>query len=129
MRAGGSRTEAEPSTVPHRSMERCRSGVPRLRATPSTKTPPNDAASIKQVTPIVAPMAVPVLQPIDNHLQRTMPDTDIVERAFQLARGCSCRSLDDIRRQLKREGFEAVDSHLDGGTIKRQLTDAMKMLG
>ena len=51
-----------------------------------------------------------------------------IERAFELARGGQCRSVDDVRRKLKAENHEAVDSHLSGGTIKRQLIEAMKVL-
>ena len=51
-----------------------------------------------------------------------------VERAFELARNGSCRSMDDIRRRLKSERFDGVEGHLAGGGIKRQLVDAMKML-
>ena len=47
--------------------------------------------------------------------------SNVVERAFELAREGRCRSVDDIRRKLKAEQFENVDGHLSGGTIKRQL--------
>ena len=36
--------------------------------------------------------------------------------------------MEDIRRKLKAERFESVDSHLSGGTIKKQLIVAMKIL-
>ena len=45
----------------------------------------------------------------------------IAERAFELAREGKCRSLDDIRRQLTKEGFESVHSHLAGSLIGKQL--------
>ena len=57
-----------------------------------------------------------------------MSQLTTVERAFQLAGDGSCRSMDEIRRKLKAERFDGVESHLSGGTIKRQLTDAMKIL-
>jgi hypothetical protein len=57
-----------------------------------------------------------------------MPQQNIFERAFELARSGQCRSMDEMRRKLKAEQFENVDGHLSGGTIKRQLADAMKML-
>ena len=56
-----------------------------------------------------------------------MTQTTTIERALQLAREGRCRSVEDIRRKLKAEGFDMVDSHLAGGTLKRQLVDAMKL--
>ena len=44
-----------------------------------------------------------------------------VERAYQLAQHGPCLSLIDIRLQLKREGHEAVESHLAGRTIASHL--------
>lgn len=48
-----------------------------------------------------------------------------VERSFELAREGQCRSIDDIRRKLKAERFDSVDSHLASGSLKRQLIAAM----
>lgn len=44
-----------------------------------------------------------------------------VERAYQLARSGSCRSVDDIRRRLTAERYESVQAHLSGASIKRDL--------
>ena len=44
-----------------------------------------------------------------------------VERARDLARSGTVRSIDDIRRTLKREGCDGVDSHLQSETFKKQL--------
>jgi len=44
-----------------------------------------------------------------------------IERAYQLARDGPCTSLTDIRRQLKREKHEAVDQHLSGRSLARDL--------
>lgn len=44
-----------------------------------------------------------------------------VERAYELARNGPSTSVDDIRRQLEREGFASVSSHLGGPTLRRQL--------
>jgi hypothetical protein len=44
-----------------------------------------------------------------------------IERAFELARSGPCESLEEVRTQLKRERHEAVDSHLSGPSIGRQL--------
>lgn len=46
-----------------------------------------------------------------------------LERAFQLARSGHCRSVDDVRQALRREGYDAVHEHLNGTVINRQLTD------
>lgn len=54
-----------------------------------------------------------------------MSNMTTVERAFELAREGRCRSVDDIRRQLKAERFDSVEGHLAGGTIKRQLVQAL----
>jgi hypothetical protein len=52
-----------------------------------------------------------------------------VERAFAIAREGTCRNVDDIRRVLKQECFENVDSHLSGNIIKRQLVAAIAARG
>ena len=44
-----------------------------------------------------------------------------VERAYELAREGPCGSVDDIRRQLDREGYASVSSHLGGPTLRKQL--------
>ena len=54
-----------------------------------------------------------------------MNEQNPIERAFQLADSGKFRSVNDIRRQLKREGFMAIDSHLDGLGLKRQLRQRM----
>jgi len=48
-----------------------------------------------------------------------MQTHDIIERAFQLARGSD--SLSDIRKTLRHEGYANVDAHLAGASIKAQL--------
>jgi hypothetical protein len=49
----------------------------------------------------------------------TPPST--LERAFQLARSGEFSSTAEIRTRLKRERCEAVDAHLQGPSINRQL--------
>lgn len=44
-----------------------------------------------------------------------------VERAMQLARDSSCRSVADIKRTLTRERYDGVEQHLAGSSIKKQL--------
>jgi hypothetical protein len=44
-----------------------------------------------------------------------------VERAFELARSGVCHSVDEIAGRLQREQFEAVEAHLSGPQIRRDL--------
>jgi hypothetical protein len=44
-----------------------------------------------------------------------------VERAFELARSGRVSTLTELRRQLSREGHEAVEAHLAGAAIRKQL--------
>lgn len=48
-----------------------------------------------------------------------MERVGIIERAFQLAR--TSESLKEVRRKLQQEGYVAVDAHLAGAQIKRDL--------
>ena len=48
-----------------------------------------------------------------------MQTENIIERAFELARGSE--NLDDIRKTLRREGYSNVDAHLGGASIKAEL--------
>jgi hypothetical protein len=43
----------------------------------------------------------------------------IVERAFQLAPGCS--SINELRQALASEGYSQFDAHLEGLGIQREL--------
>jgi hypothetical protein len=44
-----------------------------------------------------------------------------VERAFELARSGECRGMSEISARLKLEWHEAVDAHLAGPSIRRDL--------
>ena len=48
-----------------------------------------------------------------------MQPHNIIERAFQLARGSD--DLGEIRKVLRREGYSNVDAHLGGASIKADL--------
>lgn len=48
-----------------------------------------------------------------------MPTDNIIERAFQLARGSS--NIEQIRKALRQEGYSNVDAHLSGSSIKADL--------
>jgi hypothetical protein len=45
----------------------------------------------------------------------------VTERAFQLARTGTCRTVDGIRRHLVRERYDGIGQHLAGPSIKAQL--------
>lgn len=49
-----------------------------------------------------------------------------IERAYELARSGRCHSVDEIRTMLIREGYEAVQAHLTGPSIKRDLSALCK---
>jgi hypothetical protein len=53
-------------------------------------------------------------------------DKSTVERAFELARSGSCRSNEDIIRQLNREGFSDPAGQLSGQSLRKQLRALMK---
>ena len=53
-------------------------------------------------------------------------DMTTLERAFDLARGGTCRTLDEIKRTLLAERFDCVESHLAGKSIRRELKDVME---
>ncbi len=48
-----------------------------------------------------------------------MHSPDIIERAFELARGSV--TIEQVRNALRREGYSNVDAHLAGPTIKADL--------
>ena len=52
-----------------------------------------------------------------------------VERAFDLARSGDCRSLPDLVAALKRERHEAVEAHLAGPSIRRDLKRLLQAAG
>ena len=49
-----------------------------------------------------------------------------LERAFALAASGSCRTVADIRVQLKKEQLDSVDAHLSGSLIQRQLKSRLE---
>jgi hypothetical protein len=56
---------------------------------------------------------------MSNHLELNRPTT--VERAFELARSGRCDNLPAIAAALKGERHEAVDAHLAGPSIRKDL--------
>ncbi|MEQ7873617.1 hypothetical protein ABDK56_06380 [Sphingomonas sp. ASV193] len=49
----------------------------------------------------------------------------IIERAFQLAQDST--TVDQIRGQLRREGYSSVDAHLMGRKIRGDLVRIMRL--
>jgi len=49
-----------------------------------------------------------------------------IERAYQLARVGSCRSVDDIVRQLTAEKYESPQAHLAGKSLRMELRRLIK---
>jgi hypothetical protein len=49
-----------------------------------------------------------------------------IKRAFELARSGQCRSIEDIRRQLRNERHDRIDEHLAARSLQKQLRDAIK---
>ena len=52
-------------------------------------------------------------------------DPSTVERAFELARTGSFKSVDEIRKKLKVEGFDRINAHLRG-SLSKQLLAAIR---
>lgn len=50
-----------------------------------------------------------------------MSGAETIERALELAADGKHRSLEDIRRTLRREQRENIDEHLAGASIKAQI--------
>jgi hypothetical protein len=53
-------------------------------------------------------------------------DKSTIERAMELARDGTCRTMDDLRGRLRQEHYENVSGYLMGATIKKQLVALMK---
>ena len=54
----------------------------------------------------------------------TFQSTGIIERAFQLARQLT--TVDEIRLQLRKEGYSSVDAHLMGRKIRSDLVKIIR---
>ncbi len=55
-----------------------------------------------------------------------MYPTNLIERAYQLARTGDFAKLEHIERKLTREGYTAVADHLSGRMLRRELNDMMR---
>lgn len=47
-----------------------------------------------------------------------------VARAFALAP--ECMTIDELKAKLRREGFEGIEAHLQGGSIRNELRRLFK---
>ena len=54
----------------------------------------------------------------------TMHTAGIIERAFQLARQLA--TVEEIRAQLRKEGYSSVDAHLMGRKIRSDLVKVIR---
>ena len=54
-----------------------------------------------------------------------MSTRNTVERAFELAASGDVQTFDDLRRKLQWEGYEAVEAHLAGTAIRKQLKELL----
>lgn len=50
---------------------------------------------------------------------------NIVERAYELARSGSCRSVQELEGRLKAEKFDSVLSHLNSPSLRKELRQMM----
>jgi hypothetical protein len=55
-----------------------------------------------------------------------MQQISIIERALQVAASGTCRTVEEIGRTLRQEGFADVDQHLTGPSFRRQLRGIME---
>lgn len=55
-----------------------------------------------------------------------MPQEGIVQRAFELAQSGEYRSITDVKRRLKAEGFDNIEAYFAGRAIKKQLMDLLE---
>jgi len=58
-----------------------------------------------------------------------MHERSVLERAFEIARSGTCQGLSALRRQLRAEGYDHIESHLSGLGLRRQLTDLIEAAG
>jgi hypothetical protein len=82
-----------------------------------------DDASSPSLPLIEADAGDPGEAPADAEPRRERRLTTL-ERAFELARAGSCRTIEEIAARLKLENQEAVDAHLFGSSIRKDLRQA-----
>jgi hypothetical protein len=55
-----------------------------------------------------------------------MQQPTIIARAFELARGGTCRNSTDIRSMLVKEGYDHVHQHMMSPSVVRQIKQLIK---
>jgi|GEM_PF-396723 len=45
----------------------------------------------------------------------------LLERAYQIARSGECAGLSDLRKRLRSEGYQQIEGHLSGLSLRREL--------
>jgi phage regulator Rha-like protein len=52
-----------------------------------------------------------------------MDSRNTIQRAFEIAASGEVRTFDELRRKLQAERYEAVEAHLAGTAIRKQLKE------
>jgi hypothetical protein len=86
-----------------------------------SQRPLNQGSSKKFRESVAVPGRVTFVDPDDGRCG--MKST--IERAFELAAG-ECKTVQDIERQLRREGHLNVTEHFSGPTLRRQLIPTIR---
>lgn len=60
----------------------------------------------------------------EREYESRVSEANVIERAFQLAP--ECRSIDELRRKLMREGYVNVEAHLQGRHIRSQISPLLR---
>lgn len=58
---------------------------------------------------------------MEDHRTAPARRLSILERAFDLARNGTCRSVEEIAKRLKQEHYESVETHLGGASLRKEL--------
>ncbi len=72
---------------------------------------------------LVSDRATPIFRAAPRRYGATMPESTLstIERAIEIAKAGSARSIPDIRRQLRSEGFSMVEANTTGSAVQKQL--------
>ncbi len=62
---------------------------------------------------------------MSNRVAKEIPPSDIIERAYSLARSGTCENFTAIAKALKHEGYEhgRIEQHFVGRGIRTQLAE------
>jgi len=63
---------------------------------------------------------------IDSRLSEFMSELlTMIDRALQLAQSGQCISVNEVRQQLRREGYVGIGAEMGGAAINRQLIELL----